>query len=161
MRIRRDSPFISSLLFTTALLCLMPICWNAALSGRDRVVLEGLDAGYRDAARTMGELGIASVAIILIGLIVTWTGYVKRVRPAWFVMFIIVWFWAFPLILLPFLPDIVGIPLTELVSRALREPGTSRASVNSVLIFTLLLIALILPIKPMFFGRKPPETVAP
>lgn len=154
MRSRRDVVFISSVLFTITLLCLIPICWNAALSGRNRIAFEALGAGYKDAAKTMGEVGVASMAIIFIGLIVTWTGYVKRLRSAWFVMFIVVWLWAFPLILWPFLPDIVGIPLPELVSRALRETGTSRTSVYSVLIFTSMLIALILPIKSFFCRQE-------
>jgi hypothetical protein len=133
---------------------MVPICWSSAMAGRDRKALETLDVGYRAAAQTMGSLGVASMAVVLIGLIVTWTGYVKSVRSSWFVMFIVVWLWAFPLILLPFLPDIKGIPLAELISRALREPGTSRTSVHSVLIFTLMLIALILPIRSFFGERK-------
>lgn len=154
MRICRDVVLLSSVLFTAALLCLVPICWNAALSGRDGMAFEALDAGYKDAAKTMGQLGVASMAVIFIALIITWTGYVKGVRSAWFVMFIVVWLWAFPLLLLPFLPDIAGIPLSELVSRALREPGTSRTSVCSVLIFTPMLIALILPLKSFFFRQE-------
>jgi hypothetical protein len=118
------------------------------------MAFEALDAGYKDAAKTMGQLGVASMAVIFIALIITWTGYVKGVRSAWFVMFIVVWLWAFPLLLLPFLPDIAGIPLSELVSRALREPGTSRTSVCSVLIFTPMLIALILPLKSFFFRQE-------
>lgn len=154
MRIRRDVVFVASVFFTIALLYMLPICWSSALTGRDRKALEALDAGYQAAAQTTGYLGIASMAVVLIGLIVTWTGYVRSVRSAWFVMFIVVWVWAFPLILLPFLPDIKLIPLAELVSRALREPGTSRTSVRSVLIFTLMLIALILPIKSFFWGQN-------
>jgi hypothetical protein len=124
------------------------------MTGRDKVALEALDAGYQAAAQTTGSLGVASMAVVLIGLIVTWTGYVKSVRSSWFVMSIVVWVWAFPLILVPFLPDIKGIPLAELVSRALREPGTSRSAAHSVLIFTLMLIALVLPIKSFFWRRQ-------
>jgi len=53
------------------------------------------------------------MALISIGLIVTWTGYVKAVRSAWFIMFIIVWFWAFPLFLWGFIPDIRWIPFPD------------------------------------------------
>jgi hypothetical protein len=42
-------------------------------------------------------LGVACRAIILIGLIVIWTGYVMRARSAWLVMFVVTWVWAFPL----------------------------------------------------------------
>src|SRR2546423_3626261 len=132
---------------------MVPICWSNALTGSDRKALEALRPGFQAAAQTTGYLGFASMAVVLIGLIVTWTGYVKSVGSAWVIMFIVVWIWAFPLILLPFLPDIRGIPWVELLSRALREPGTSRTSVLSVLIFTLMLVALILPFKS-FLGRR-------
>jgi hypothetical protein len=101
MRIRRDSVFISAVLFTIALLCLLPMFLRAALDGRNTRIPEGLDAGYRLAAQTMGDLGIASLAIIVVALIVTWTGYAKPARSAWFVMFAFVWVWAFPLLARP------------------------------------------------------------
>jgi len=44
----------------------------------------------------MSDLSVACLAVILIGLIITWTGYIKRERWTWFVMFIVVWAWAFP-----------------------------------------------------------------
>jgi len=46
-------------------------------------------------ARLTGERGILSLTIILTGLIVIWAGYVKRIRWTWFVMFTIVFGWAF------------------------------------------------------------------
>jgi hypothetical protein len=47
-------------------------------------------------------IGSASLAIILIGLVVTWSGFVNRVRWTWFVMFIMVWVWLFPWLILPY-----------------------------------------------------------
>ncbi len=101
MRIRHDSVFISSVLFTAALLALVPWCWQDALEGggvlgvmsrgRHVAYLESRDAGERIAAQAMGDRGIASLTIICIGLIVTWMGYVKRLRWTWFVLLIIVW----------------------------------------------------------------------
>ena len=103
MRVRADSVLISSVLHTVALLCLIqPALWNYS-SGRNRALLAQLDEGFRAEAHTAHYLGIASLSIILIGLIVLWTGYVKRSRSAWLVMFVIVWFWAFPLFMLPFI----------------------------------------------------------
>jgi hypothetical protein len=65
MRIRADSVFVSSLLFTTALLSLVPAAlWNA-LAGRDKVVMARLDAGFRAEAQTAG-LGIPTSRIAAI-----------------------------------------------------------------------------------------------
>ena len=154
MRIRRDVVFISSVLLTIALLCFVPMSSRAALSGRDRKVLEGLDACCQGELYTWGHVGEASMALILIGLIVTWTGYVKAVRSAWFIMFIIAWVWAFPLFFWGFIPEFRWTPFPELISRALRGPGSARASLYAVAHFTPMVIALILPIKSFFWGRK-------
>jgi len=82
MRIPADSVFISSVLFTMALLCLIPAGLTNALAGRDKMVLARLDAGFRAEAQTANYLGVACLSIILIGLIVIWTGYVKCARSA-------------------------------------------------------------------------------
>jgi ABC-type tungstate transport system substrate-binding protein len=100
------------------------------------------------------------MALILIGLVVTWTGYLKSVRSAWFIMFIIAWVWAFPLVLVGFIPDLMRIPFHELISLALRGPAGNRAWLYAVAQFTLMLIALILPVKSFFWRREPPEQSA-
>jgi hypothetical protein len=45
----------------------------------------------------VGQLGAVSLTVIAIGLIVTWMGYV-RIRWTWFVMFALVWGWAYPIL---------------------------------------------------------------
>jgi hypothetical protein len=158
MRIRADSVFISSGLFTIALLCLIPAAlWNLE-SGHDRVLMAKLDDGYRAEAQTAHYLGVACLAIILIALTVIWTGYMKRARSAWLVMFVVVWLWAFPLFILPFLSALIHgrvvLTFSEALHDAISEPGSPRSVVESVLIFLLMVIALILPIKAFFFRRK-------
>ena len=49
-------------------------------------------------AQAIGDRGIASLTIICIGLIVTWMGYIKRLRWTWFVLLVIVWGWAYPIL---------------------------------------------------------------
>ena len=151
---RRDAPFVSSVLLTIALLSLVPMSSRAAMSGRDRNVIEGLDVGYQDSLHAWGHVGEESMALIFIGLIVTWTGFVKAIRSAWFIMFIIVWVWAFPLFFWGFVPNFRWIPFRELISLALRGPGSARASFYAVAHFIPMVIALILPIKSFFGGRK-------
>jgi hypothetical protein len=87
MRIRADSVFISSVLFTIALLNLIPAGRWYFFSGTDKVALARLDAGFRAEAQTLHYFGVACLTIILIGLIVICTGYVKCARSAWLVMF--------------------------------------------------------------------------
>ena len=51
LKMHRDVVFISSVLFTIALLCLVLMCWVAASFGRDKMATEALDAGYWAAAK--------------------------------------------------------------------------------------------------------------
>ncbi len=124
--------------------------------------MANLDAGYRAEAQTAHYLGVACLAIILIALTVIWTGYVKRARSAWLVMFIVVWLWAFPLFILPFLSTLIHgrvvLTFSEALSEAMSEPGSPRTVVESVLIFVSMVIALTLPIHAFFFRRKATES---
>jgi hypothetical protein len=102
MRVRPDSVFISSLLHTFALLYLVrPSLWN--YFSLNHILLAPMDiVGFRGVAQS-----VASLAKILIRLIVVWTGYAKRSRPAWFIIFVIVWFWAFPRFILSIIPPLI------------------------------------------------------
>jgi hypothetical protein len=104
-------------------------------------------------ARLTGERGVLSLTIILIGLIVIWAGYVKRTRWTWFVMFIIVFGWAFTELMLPWLTTVVA--PWELVLAAVRGAGQARGIVEAILIFSLMVIALFLPARAFFSrGRR-------
>ncbi len=158
MKIRRDALAISSILFTLALLWLVPpMLENARATyqsrlrdisstpeagiAQDQVVIPNYDA----------PIGFASLAVIGIGLIVTWAGYIRGVRWTWFVMFVIVWVWAFPVLLLPELQVPIA-PIKEWLPE-LRESGQARNFVGLVLIFLLMALALILPAKAFILGR--------
>ena len=150
MKIRADSLFISSVLFTIALLRLIPPVLRYALNERDQRALALSDIGFPMEPMTMHYLGIACVAIILIGLIVIWTGYVRRARSAWLVMFVIVWAWAFPIFVRPIFPLTQPLTLPEFIFNAIYEPGPARIWMRFILSFSLMLIALVLPIKSFF-----------
>ncbi|HLB89226.1 MAG TPA: hypothetical protein VJK29_16345 [Terriglobales bacterium] len=159
MRIRADSVFISSVLFTIALVCLIPAALRNALAGRDKMALASLDAGFRAEAQTAGYLGVACLAIILIGLIVIWTAYVKRARSAWLVMFVVAWIWAFPLFVWPLFKGTVVLTFSEWLYSAIYQSGSPRIWAESVLIFLLMVIALLLPIKSIFLVREIEEPI--
>lgn len=152
MKIRRDSVFISAVLFTIALLCALPMSLRNALEGYSTMSeAHGLCCGLY--LRTMGDLGAASLTIIFIALIVTWAGYAKRLRSAWFVMFLAVWIWAFPLLALPLIKRASALTFVEVLYGALHGYRYPQIWVKSVLIFSLMVIALLLPIKSFFITR--------
>ncbi len=99
LRIRRDVVFISSVLFTIALVWLIPSAWSNVLGGSGDT--QGFDVWERTALQSFSDVGELTLALVFIGLIVTWTGYLNRVRWTWFVMFILVSGLAFPLGILP------------------------------------------------------------
>ena len=160
MRVRPDSVFISSLLHTVALLYLIrPSLWNSPLWNyfSPHILLAPMDnVGFRGEAQD-----VASLAIILIGMIVVWTGYAKRSRPAWFVMFVIVWFWAFPRFILSVGPLLIRerstFTFSEWIGDAILGPGFQRDVVELYLAFLLMVIGLVLPMRRVFVARKADE----
>ena len=100
-------------------------------------------------------LGITSLAIIAIGLLVTWAGYIKGLRWTWFVMFVIAWVWAFPVWVLPLLhPWHSRISFTGTLAEALHGSWIARDFVKVVLAFLLMVLALILPAKTFLLRRR-------
>lgn len=158
MRIRRDSVFIASVLFTIALLCLVPWSWRYAFPDQTGRIAD-IVPNFEIAAHAMSNFGIASLAIILIGLIVTWLGYIKRLRWAWFVMFVITWAWAFPVLILPLLTHKIHHTFIDLLYGAMYQSGVARISIQSISIFFLMVIALLRPIKSFFFVRGTLEPI--
>jgi energy-coupling factor transporter transmembrane protein EcfT len=138
VRIQPDLALVSSVLFTVALVSCVPGYLNATRE-TDDLVLQGA--------------GFAFLTIICGGLLVTWMGFVRRIRWAWFAMAIIVWVWAFPVFVLPYLQHNIPITLREWVSDALRHRGPHRDSTEGFLVFAVMLIALTLPIKSFFEER--------
>jgi len=164
MRTRVDSVFVSSVLFTIALGCLIPTFWASVITKHDRIWLTRLDSGDQLATLTRSDLSVVCLAIILIGLIVIWTGYRKRVRWMWAVMFIVVWVWAFPLLVLPLLGHKWSLSIPEWIYTAVSYPGSVRAYGEAVLLFLLMVAALVLPMKSLFLvreGQRPIQRLSP
>lgn len=154
MRVRRDSVFISTFLFTVTLLLLMEPMWEDAMTWR-RTHYEIAEGVW--AQNVFAPVGFASLADIFIALIVLWTTYIKKVRWAWFVMLIVVWVWAFPVFILPDLQRWESmVPFMQWFPEALQHPGIERTHLKIYVIFLLMVIALILPMKS-FFGNKRQE----
>jgi hypothetical protein len=156
MKIRADAAFISSVLFTIALLNFIPEGLLYFSSPTDEVSLAGLDAGSKAQFQMWHYYGVASLAITLIALVVVWTGYVKRARSAWLVMFVVTWAWAFPLFAWPYLRGPRVFTLPEWIYNAVYEPGSPRSASQLVVTFSLMVIALLLPLKSFFLARDAP-----
>lgn len=159
MKIRPDAVFISSVLYTIALLLPLPAMLENAATWREAMFTVG---EHNLVQNWRAPIGFASLSIIVIGLIVTWTGYIRGVRWTWPVLFIIAWGWAFPVLVLPIVQSVSTAGMTslkELLSVALREPGPQRsfAMYYGGFLLTLLLmtIALLLPIRTLV--RRRPE----
>jgi len=155
MRTRADSVFISSALFTISLVCLVPMFWANVITDRDKIWLAKLDGGYRLATQRTSDLSVVCLAVILIGLIVLWTGYIKRARWTWAVMFVVVWVWAFPLLVLPLFQS-GHLSIAQWLYTVIYYPG-SPSWAKSPLPFLLMVIALLLPVKSFFLDAEVPR----
>jgi hypothetical protein len=163
MRVRTDSILVSSILHTIAFLSFVrPALWYYGAAS-DPAVVARLDAGFQGESYADHRFGVACLAIILIGLIVVWTGYAKRSRPAWFVMFVIVWFWVFPVFVRPLVVrlargDFMG-TIPEFFYDAISGPGMTTQMVRSILMFFTMVVGLALPMGRFFIARKANEPV--
>lgn len=153
MRLRRDVVILSGILFTAALLMLAPAMWKAAATVRHQENLWGAGPQTRFQFG-FAPAGFTSLAVIAVGLIVTWAAYVKGVRWTWFVMFVIVWVWAFPVLVLPYLRPWKGVPtVAQSFASSIIEGGPARNFVEAFLTFLLMVLALVLPVKTFLLGR--------
>ena len=155
MKIRRDAVAVSSVLLTLALLIPMP----AMLGNACTVPQTSLDiAGHMGAGNYYAEIGFASLAIIVIGLIVTWAGYIQGVRWTWFVMFLIAWGWVFPVLVLAEFHWRNMMPIAQWPPLALKGRGPQLGLAESVLTLLLMVLALALPAKTFILGRGVAQT---
>jgi len=151
LRIRRDAVTVSSILFTLALLIPMPaMLGNAWTVHQDRFDI----AGRMGVQNYYAPIGFASLAIIVIGLIVTWAGYIKGVRWTWFVMFLIAWGWAFPVLVLAEFHWRNMLPIAQWPPLALKGRGPQLGFPGSVLTLLLMVLALALPVKAFVLGNR-------
>ena len=162
MKIRRDAAFISSVLFTIALLSVLPAIFSLVLAGRDAAHED--DFRIRLCLQEMSVIGITSLSIVLIGLIVTWTGYLKKDRWAWFVMFVVVWGWffsafvfhdfAYPLYREAMQGTVEASSILGMIrASAFSKPPWARDQTHEMMIFAMMVIALVLPMKSLFWDR--------
>ena len=139
MKTRIDTVFVACVLFTVALSIPVPKCVEAAWNRNDLIFQAG---------------GFMALSNIVVGLTVVWTEFRRRNRWAWLVMFIIVWLGAFPALVLPLLQHTIGPGFSEWISDALWNWGFARVWTISVLVFLMMLLALVLPIKSFLGTRK-------
>jgi hypothetical protein len=107
--------------------------------------------------------GLASLTVIIVGLIVIWTGLAAGKRVAWVIVAVIVWVWAFPIMILPLrikhiVTLIVALSLSDLsdwVASAWHGEHLARTSLVNTVLFLLMLVGLILPVRALFRIRKP------
>ena len=151
MKIRLDSVLVSCVLHTIALLALVQAAlWN--FSGRTKALLAPMEeAGFHTDTQTLHYLGICLFALVLVGLIVTWTGYLNMRRSAWLVMFVIAWVCVFPPFVLPWVSPLLhrrmDLTFSEFLYNAIYGWGFPRELLVSILMFLAMLVGLLLPIK--------------
>lgn len=85
-------------------------------------------------------------------------GYAKRSLLAWFVMFVIVWFWAFPVFIRPLVGALARgelmLTFPEFLYNAISGSGMTTQMVRSILMFLIMVVGLALPMGRFFIARK-------
>jgi hypothetical protein len=77
-------------------------------------------------------------------------------------MFLIVWIWAFPVLVLPIFHGKVVLTFDEWFAEAWHWPGSARIYGENIVLVSMMVIALFLPIRS-FFRNQPgsPRSVMP
>ena len=146
MRLNRDLRTISSVLFTFALLIPMPAMLGNAWTLRQA----GFDiAGCMEVQNYYAPIGFASLAVIIVGLIVVWTGYFRGERWTWFVLFLIAWGWAFPILVLSEFHWRNMMPIAQWPPLVPTGRGPQLGLGGSALTFILMVLALVVPVKTL------------
>ena len=145
LRIRLNIFLVSSALLTVGVMWLLPptIEW---------VRVRNLEIGQ--------EFGFSSLTVIIVALIVIWTGLAAGNRVAWVIMVVIVWVWALPVMTWPVLRHGRRWTLSELrewVAFAWRGEHLARTYLISTLMFLLMLVGLILPVRALIRNGKPKQ----
>jgi hypothetical protein len=103
--------------------------------------------------------GLASVTVIIVALIVIWTGLAAGNRVSWVIMAVIVLVWALPIMTGPLLthPRVLFSlsDLRDWVAFAWRGEHLSRTYFLSTVVFLLMLVGLILPVRALLRIGKP------
>jgi hypothetical protein len=140
MRIRPSIFLVSSVLLTPGFLWLLPSTIYCVRS--------------RDSMTQIA--GLAGLTLIIVALIVIWTGVAAGTRIAWVTMAVIVWVWALPAMMWPVLRHGRRWTLSELSEWgviAWREGGFARTNLVSTAMFLLMLVGLVLPVRALFRFR--------
>jgi hypothetical protein len=149
-RLRCDSSLIASVLFSVALLFLIPWFWKDALTTVFRGATEPVDVWRQTALQYISYFGQASLVIVIIGLVVTALDYFNRSRWALLIQLLIA-AWVFVLLIVPIAGAILRgrmvFSAAEWFYIAIHQSGIARNAAEFCLIWLLTVLALLLRLK--------------
>jgi len=159
MKFRCNVTVVSAVSLSLCLLLPLPGNLRLASTWREHYLIVG---NYRP-QNFMAPLGFCELGIQIIGLIVLWTGYRRRERLAWFVMFVILWCFFFPLYVLGIILDLqtVSFQFSTWIDGIRDGYGPSIWAAEGVLVFLVMLVALILPVKAFFWRSASTKSLDP
>jgi len=147
MKLHLDRVFISSCILTACLLSLVPADLRFAATWRTRQI-PVMDRVYR--LNYESDIAFASLALVVIGLIVIWSGFQRKMPWSWVVMAVFVCVYFVPVYLLDVFLDIkrVGWSWWIGVIRDAREGYPfAQLSIRLLLTFAFMALALFLPLQ--------------
>lgn len=161
MKVKWNTVLLSCVLFTVALIGLVPLQISPIMGARSSELAQMHDGFARELVRLYAVKAIFSMAMILMGLVIVWAGYFKTIRWTWYVMFILVFGWAFFGFIMPLRPlgrALLTESWSDTIGSAKQFPGQFVDVVGTsaflVLMFVLMVIALILPARAFFFSPR-------
>jgi hypothetical protein len=155
---------VSTAILTAGFLLLVPRSLNYVSTWREPFIR------YSDSLRIsnyMAPMGFASLTVIAMSVMVLWTAYRDKERWAWWVLLVSVVGFIFPVYVLQLIilwKAASAFSPSEWLKEAIRIPGPSRIAAEQILLFIVMLLALLLPVRTFFrartYDQRPPTTHA-
>jgi len=147
---RLNSVTISTVLLTACLLMGLPAGVELALTAsRPYVeVYPGVEI-----QNYLADAGFTLLTIISIGLLITWTAYWRRELWAWFALSLLAGLYFFPVHVLRVFMAIAqaeDFRWSDFLLGAIQQPGIVRTSTLALLVFLVMVIALVIPVRAFF-----------
>jgi hypothetical protein len=147
----KERLLIACSLMTAAFLASVPFCLRLAESWNERTIWVADNYFVKS---HIVPLSLASLTIICVGLIVTWTGFRRGSRAAWFVLLVITGLYYLPVLVFGFALSLNWTNVFENLAQNVRDSTIVRESFYHLIGFVLMLVALLLPFNDFFFKRN-------
>ena len=142
----KKTVMIASVLMTSSLLLVMPYTLRLLATWGERSLEISRDCQITN---YLPDMGLASLTLVCIGLVTTWTTFREMRRSAWFVLLLVALLFYGPILILSY--NVVN---WRVILEDVAISEFSREVVRHHVGFVLMMLGLLIPIREVFWPSK-------